>query len=123
MICGSIALSLAACRARPDTPDPGADSSETTIATLELSPDSPLDSELQTALENADRETASALGIPPEARAFGAVAAHLAEHLPCAVQVTIPGAGHCAHLEQPARVAEAIRMFLADCRRSGGSTP
>jgi 2-succinyl-6-hydroxy-2,4-cyclohexadiene-1-carboxylate synthase len=43
---------------------------------------------------------------------FVALAHELARRLPCAEVREIPGAGHAAHLEQPAAFAAAVRDFL-----------
>jgi 2-succinyl-6-hydroxy-2,4-cyclohexadiene-1-carboxylate synthase len=47
-------------------------------------------------------------------------AARLAELAPRARALTIPGAGHAAHLERPAAVAAAIEEFLGGDLPSGG---
>ncbi|MCB9743445.1 MAG: 2-succinyl-6-hydroxy-2,4-cyclohexadiene-1-carboxylate synthase [Alphaproteobacteria bacterium] len=44
---------------------------------------------------------------------FRDIAARMAARLPRAEQVLIPGAGHCAHLEQPRASARAVADFLA----------
>lgn len=44
---------------------------------------------------------------------FLAIAQRMAERLPRAEVWPVPGAGHCAHLEAPARFAERLEAFLA----------
>lgn len=43
---------------------------------------------------------------------FTAIATDMADALPLATQVTIPGAGHTAHLEQPAEFLTTLRAWL-----------
>ena len=43
---------------------------------------------------------------------FVSVAARMAERLPAATHVTIPGAGHAVHLEAPRAWLEAVRRFI-----------
>ncbi len=45
---------------------------------------------------------------------FLAIAQRMFERLPRAEVWPVPGAGHCAHLEAPARFAERLGAFLAD---------
>ncbi|TVQ96460.1 MAG: 2-succinyl-6-hydroxy-2,4-cyclohexadiene-1-carboxylate synthase [Deltaproteobacteria bacterium] len=48
---------------------------------------------------------------------FTAIAEQMACLLPAATHGVLPGAGHCAHLEQPARAAAALREFVGQLNR------
>lgn len=51
---------------------------------------------------------------------FRELGARLARHLPSATFVSVPGAGHTVHLEQPEATAEIVAGWLAsDCRDVG----
>jgi 2-succinyl-6-hydroxy-2,4-cyclohexadiene-1-carboxylate synthase len=45
---------------------------------------------------------------------FGAIGARMARAMPDAMLTLLPGAGHAAHLEQPALASKAVLGFLAD---------